>query len=71
MCDPAVTFPGKCNEARDWYINFHVEPKFGSAFDSDPDQPLPPAAESQKANNFEKTVISLWDKNLFRNVEDL
>ena len=50
MCDPAVTFPGKFKEAHDWYINFHVQPKSGSAFDSDPDQPLPPAAESQKAN---------------------
>ena len=49
MCDPAVTFPGKFKEAHDWYINVHVQPKFGSAFDSDPDQPLPPAAEYQKA----------------------
>ena len=40
MCDPAVTFSGKHKEAHDWYINFHVQPKLGSAFDIDPDQPL-------------------------------
>ena len=62
MCDPTVEFSSKYEEAHDSYVNFRVQPKLGSAFDIDPDQPLPPAIGSQKAILLKRAVISLLDE---------